>query len=178
MTSRIKAEGNIVDAMLGILPPRPNEPDEMEDEQEFLAHNAREGTVCPLCGQFAKIYPRKLNSNMVAFLISLYHKHRYTKDWVHHSDCFHVGRDYPYVATWGLARMKPNDSDSSKRESGLWKTTKKGRLFLKEARFVPSHVFIFNNHVVGWSAKKIDVIDALGKKFHYKELMHFRKDLK
>ena len=168
--SRINACESLVDAMEEILPAVP-EP-EMEEEQERLALHAREGTTCGICGQYVKIYPRKLNSNMVSFLISLYHGWRRTsRDWVHHSDCFHVGRDYPYVATWRLAKLKPNSEDSTKRKSGLWKPTKRGRLFIKNKRVVPSHVFMFNNKVVGWSDKNIDVLDALGNKFNYKELM-------
>jgi hypothetical protein len=172
MTSRIEAEGSIEEALWDILPETGHgDRYYLGEAQGELVEKIREGATCLCCGQFAKVYPRKLNANMVAFLISLYRHHRKTKDWVHHTDCFHVGRDYPYVATWGLARMKPNEGDSSKRESGLWKTTKKGRLFIREAEFVPSHVFMYNNHVVGWGARNIDVTDALGKKFNYRELM-------
>jgi len=170
MASQIKVEGHIIEAMAKILP-APRDP-AMLDEQRRLADNAREGKCCPCCGQFVKVYPRKLNANMVAFLISLFREHRRTKDWVHHSKCFHVGRDYPYSATWGLATTKPNEDDSSKRESGLWQTTKKGRFFLQKRVLVPSHVFMYNNSIVGWSAKRVGVIEALGKKFNYQELMN------
>jgi len=139
--------------------------------RNVLLDNIHEGSECPCCGQFAKVYARKLNANMAAFLISLYKEHKRTRDWVHHSDCFHKGRDYPYVALWGLATTRSNE-DASKRTSGFWQTTKKGRLFVTRHLNVPSHAFVYNNTVVGWSAVDVHIINALGKRFHYKELMN------
>jgi len=50
----------------------PDENDSLEYSRSWVAQNAREGVVCPCCGQYAKVYRRKLNSSMAYVLILIW----------------------------------------------------------------------------------------------------------
>jgi len=61
--------------------------------------------------------------------------------------------------------------DGGKKNSGLWKPTLRGGKFVRKLLVVPSYALVYNNTPVGWSDVAIDIVDALKKKFSYKELM-------
>lgn len=135
---------------------------------------AWDGIECPCCGQLAKIYKRKFNSNMAVFLISLVQMTLTEPNgWVHHSQCKYRGRDYSYIEAWGLAGTRPS-RDSEKRMSGYWKPTPMGLAFTMEQLLIPSHIHLYNNIVVGVEQTKVTIRDALGDKFNYDELMGAR----
>jgi hypothetical protein len=135
------------------------------------------GIECPCCGQFAKLYRRKLNSNMVAFLVSLVRLHRADLDdggdgWVHFKECTFVGRDYSYLRAWDLATMRAADpDDSTRRVSGYWRPTPQGILFARGMAKAPLRVHLYNNVVRGFDAEMVGVRAALGDHFDYNELM-------
>lgn len=144
----------------------------LADARAFVAANVEKGVACPCCDQFVRLYKRKLNTNMVRFLCSLVRisMARGRDVWVNFKDCDFEGRDYPYVALWGLAETRAND-DASKKNSGQWRPTQKGLDFVLAGLRVPSHVHVLNNRVVGWSEDTVDVKSALGSAFNYDELM-------
>ena len=43
----------------------------IKEAKEHLRNNFEEGIDCPCCGQFVKLYKRKLNSGMAATLIRI-----------------------------------------------------------------------------------------------------------
>ena len=49
--------------------------------------------------------------------------------------------------------------------------TSLGVQFVECSLKVPSHVHLYDNSVVGWSDKMVTVVEALGKRFDYQELM-------
>lgn len=53
----------------------------------------------------------------------------------------------------------------------MWKPTKKGIQFVENMIQLPSHVFIFNNIVYGFSSTMTTIEESLGEKFDYTELM-------
>lgn len=71
---------------------------------------------------------------------------------------------------WGLVERQ--DSMTNVRKSvGTWRATEAGRDFARGRIDVPSHVFIYNNGVLGFSASRITIQEALGEHFNFKELM-------
>lgn len=138
--------------------------------QDYVADKVEKGVVCPACDQHVKLYKRKLNANMVRFLCSLVLQYQTRHDWVSFKDCEYDGRDYPYVALWGLAETKEN-TDNAKKHSGLWKPTPKGLEFVYDATRVPSHVHLLCNRIIGWSEETTTARESLGKAFSYEELM-------
>ena len=137
--------------------------------------NIEEGTTCPCCDQYCRLYKRKLNSGMAAGLVWLVRQYLKDRQWVDIPNraprfLLRTGGQFSVLAHWGLIEQRINEDDK-KRTSGFWRPTKKGIDFVKRRISVPSHVHLYNNEVRGWSDKNLDIDAALGKKFSYKELM-------
>lgn len=165
-----RAEAETVSAKAKVLLPAQDPGKTLDEARNEVAAVLGDGTDCPCCGQFVRGYKRKLNANMVVFLISLVRVSDRGARWVHHSDCKYTGRDYSYVASWGLAETHEGTTPG-KKMSGNWKPTARGLDFVDEVIRVPSHVFLYNNQRVGATGKTVSAREALGKKFDYDELM-------
>jgi hypothetical protein len=72
---------------------------------------------------------------------------------------------------WGLLETKKN-TDKKVRGSGLWRLTPLGRDFIYRHVTLPKYAFVFNNRLEKYSEEQVDVVQALGKKFSYEELMN------
>lgn len=135
-----------------------------------------EGIVCPCCGQFSKMYRRKLNNGMAWSLIQIakYFSTSAPDEWLHverylKSDS--RAAEISKLRFWGLLEDSPQARDDGCPHSGFWKITQKGRLFVSCEIRVPSHVFIFNNTCYGHSETDTDIRECLGDRFNYEELM-------
>lgn len=147
-------------------------PTSLEGAKQWLRARFDDGADCPCCGQFVKRYRRKLNSNMVRFLVSLGKAQRSSGEpWVDYRDCAFRGRDYNQIAHWGLAETAPLSSDSEKRTSGMWRATELGFAFLEGRERVPSHCYIYNGSALGFSEELISIHEATGSHFDFSELM-------
>lgn len=140
------------------------------EARQWLQANSAEGANCPCCDQKVRLYKRKLNSNMARFLISLVKKWKATGSWVSYKDCVFKGRDYNYLNRWGLANQAPREP--GKVSSGLWIPTQLGVDFVYNLCPVPSHVFIYDGSVFGFSDTTVRIEDALGSPFELLELLN------
>jgi len=143
--------------------------------------NDREGITCPCCGQLCKVYRRRLNSAMARFLIWLA---RYSMDqgydpnvggpWVR-MDRFPIiqrrpgGGDFAKLRYWGMIEEMDN-SDTSKRSSGVWRITPNGMSFARGNMPAPEAVLVYNNECEGLTGAFISIRIALGTKFNYDSL--------
>ena len=151
----------------------------LQEAKEYLRENFTKGSNCPCCSQFVKLYKRKLASTPSRMLIKL----NYLGDGWHHVSKLVKGisltgsNDFSKLAYWQLIEEKQN-TDEDKKTSGFWRITTKGVLFVENKIKIPSHVFIFNGKKMfsvgnrGFSDKTINIVDCLGKKFSYNELMN------
>lgn len=148
----------------------------VKDAKLHLRAHWEEGVECPCCGQFVKLYKRKLNTSMAMFLISLY-KLTANGEYVHAGTALgkSFSMDYATLRHWQLIEEEWN-TDETKRRSGHWRITEKGKAFVSGKLQVPSHVHLFNNKLVGWSDAQTDIRVALGKRFDYAELMGFKQE--
>jgi len=155
----------------------------LDDSLEFLARYhepmlnllkesvyKRTNEGCPTCGHYYRNYKRKLSSNMVRFLISLVNKYENKQQYVHYRKLPFKGRDYNYLAHWGLAETYDMKTPK-KNNSGWWCPTKLGIDFVNNLVTVPSYLVICCNQIVDVSKNQVNVIDALGIHFNYQELM-------
>lgn len=125
---------------------------------------------CPCCSQTVKRYKYKLHATLAAGLVDLVLKFGERNDWIHASEIAH-GNNIGKAAHWGMIESKPND-DPKKKSSGLWRPTDHGAEFvLNTSHRVPSHVFLFNATIYGWSETTTNINEALGNRFDYQELM-------
>ena len=149
----------------------------LEESREYVkkGRTLPKGVICPCCRQLCKDYKRKLNSGMAVTMIWLVRAYAKNNRWIH------VQKEAPRkvvrsneigkLAHWGLVVLKPSDKES-KKSSGMWMPTKKGISFVHRNTIVPSHVHLYNNEVIGWAEKKVDIVECLSNPFNYEELMH------
>lgn len=148
---------------------------ELEIARDMVMTNLEKGVECPCCGQLCKLYKRALNAQMARFLIWIVKEHERDPRWINiHESIVIQGRrgggDFAKLAHWDLLEEKPN-TDDSQRTSGYWRPTLRGNDFVYNKVIVPSHVYIFDNHIHGFSETFVTIFDALGKAFNYAELM-------
>jgi hypothetical protein len=62
------------------------------------------------------------------------------------------------------------------KSSGKWRITEKGRRFVQGAITIPSHLHTYNHGIHEESARRLDISEALGRPFNYRELMAARSD--
>ena len=136
-----------------------------------LESSIEDGSTCPCCGQYVRVYKRKLNSIMAKWLIWLVRRDRSSDELWHDIRRAAVrGGDYAKLLHWGLVAHKQN-TDPSKRTSGLWRPTSIGVQFALNQCRAPSHVHIYNNRPVAFSTRSVSIVEALGARFDYQELM-------
>jgi len=129
-------------------------------------------TTCPCCGDFMKIYKRKLNSTVARALIRLYYLGGDEK-YVSFNE-FQIGKGggFAMAKHFGLLVQKEKDPKIDKRASGYWKLSDKGIAFVRGETNIKKYVFIFRDKSQGYSNEEIDINGCLGEKFSYRELMN------
>lgn len=123
----------------------------IDDAVQELYARLETGSECPCCGQMVKSYRRKLRANHVKFLLDVIEKTR-EQEWVHYRECRHAGRDYNYLAHFGLAEFK---------ERGLWRPTTTGKIFALGQCEVPAWIEVYNNRVIGVAKTTVRMQDCL-----------------
>lgn len=155
----------------------------LDSAKSFVSKNRKEGVVCPCCGQFSKIYKRKLNSTMSYGLLvfinvnrrngfgKYYHMLEIAKADKRFQNCSRGG-DFAKLAYWGFITEMPKDPKrTDSRTSGFWKATENGVLFSEGKITVPKYVYVYNQKAQGFSDEQINIKESLGNAFNYSELM-------
>lgn len=145
----------------------------LSEAQNYVNERKHDGVICPCCTQLYKVWRKKPISTAIAALCKLVQLQSIKEDY-YHLDNFNIvpkDRNFSQLINWGL--MTPMQSDDlTKRSSGYWKATDKGKEFVQQKIAIPKYVFTLNNKVIGFSEQQINVQDALSKKFSYTELFH------
>jgi hypothetical protein len=148
----------------------------------------KKGARCPCCKQYVKIYKRALGAPMARWLIWL------VRTWMHKFELPMLkfsnnsawvdirlapvrGGDYAKLVHWGLIEHKldvveKDNGAKDTKDSGYWRPTFAGIDFVKGALRVPSHVYLYDNLKLGQETREITIMEALGKKWSYEELMN------
>lgn len=140
--------------------------------REKFEQAKKEGCHCPLCGQYAQVYSRKISSAMAKNIIDLYKLYNSTPfgvEFFHYKEISN-SHDMAKLEHWGLIERKPH-VEGEKKSTGYWSITSKGIAFVDEGLEVLSKVFLYNNKVEGFSEETRSIQDCLGSKFNYTELM-------
>jgi hypothetical protein len=139
-----------------------------------LTAGLEEGIACPCCGQFAKLYERRINSGLAACLVWLVREYLDSKDWIdvpRKAPRFVLrNREMGRLRHWGLVVQQKNE-DKAKKTSGMWKPTTIGVKFVCRELTVPKKVRLFNNQFQGFSDEEVGILECLGDKFDYNKLM-------
>jgi len=147
--------------------------DTLEKARTSLLRDINQGTVCPCCDRYAKIYKRKLTSSMAYALILIYGYFKLANptQWLHVED--HLKRipgipssirgDFAKLVHWGLLEASG--------ENGYYRITDWGRVFVEGEHFAARYVFIYNGVIMKFSEEETTIQEALGDRFSYAELM-------
>lgn len=133
------------------------------------------GFKCPHCNQFVKLYVRKLNSSMALVLLLLWKSGK--TDFIHVEDYLksinraNLRADFHKLVFWSLLERKKELREDNSPRNGFYKLTGRGIAFAENKLTVPAAVKIYNNHAEGFEGMEINIVEALGEKFNYAELM-------
>lgn len=133
------------------------------------------GYRCQCCGQFVKEYARKLNSSMARVLILIYKSGNF--DYLHVEDFLKklnrgdLRADFHKLRYWGLLKKKIENREDGSARNGFYQITTSGIWFVEGKVTVQEKILVFNNDFKGFAGDQINIHQALGNKFSYKELM-------
>jgi hypothetical protein len=154
---------------------------DIEAAKAFVQQNLRDGVTCPACGQFCKVYKRKLNSTMALALVLIYQffKKNPHADWLHVAaflvkvkrDSSIAGGDVVKLRYWGLLVRAAGDRDDGSDRVGRYKITDVGKQFVEGRIAVPRYVYLYNQLLLRLSEEMTTMREALSDKFNYDELM-------
>jgi len=155
--------------------PQPQLFESLLEAKERLRLGLDKGTICPCCNQYAKIYNRKLNSIMAYALLRIerYFRNPDADEWLHIRrfllNIRVMSNDYDKLENWGLMVHKP--SSEVEQYSGLWRITTLGIEFVHNRVTVPEKIQFLNGIATGQSDSRTNIIQSLGAKFNYYDLM-------
>lgn len=134
-----------------------------------------EGTTCPCCGQFAKVYKRKLHSAMARDLILAYR--RAGTEWFHVRQVLgHDGGDFAKLAMWDLIEEAGERRPDGGR-AGWWQITESGVLFVSGLGQVSKYARVYNGRRINLTGPLVTIEDCLGERFNYHQLMHDEQEI-
>ena len=135
----------------------------------------KKGYKCSCCGQFVKTYHRKLNSSMAQVLILIYKSGKtdcfHVEDWLKSLNRGDLRADFHKLRYWGLLKKKIHTREDGSPRNGFYRITPSGIMFVEGKTTVQEKILIFNNEFQGFEGEQINIYQALGNKFDYKELM-------
>jgi hypothetical protein len=156
----------------------PSDSSTLEEARRWVLAKRAKGVGCPCCGQFAKIYKRKLNSFMAyaLVLIERYFQTARVDEWLHvpsfliKNSC--SDRECAKLVYWDLITPHYAEREDGGKHAGYYRITQRGRDFVRSKITLPRYVYLYNGELLGFSDDgEISIRDALGDKFRYSELM-------
>ena len=150
----------------------------LEEAKQLLRDNWETGTDCPACGQYVKLYKRKINSAMAWVLIILYKRHFTDDGWVHVENYLKTQNtpaslrgDFPKLRFWGLLEQMAGEREDGSPRVGMYRLTEKGRQFVEGKITVPEKLGFFNQQIYKVDSDQVNIKQTLNNKFNYDELM-------
>lgn len=143
------------------------------EAREIIRKGEQEGMDCPCCGQFIKVYRRRIHSTMAKQLIQfLRYCEKNFKLEAHVRDFIdgHPG-DFAKLAYWGLIVQKAKADGEDQKSSGRWSLTTRGVRFARYQTVEPTYARVRDGEVLGLEGPAIDIAQCLGKKYSYSEVM-------
>lgn len=141
------------------------------DKLRHLVENG--GHSCPCCAQFAKVYKRPINSSMARDLIAMYRLHGlefcYLPD-VRTATKSRGNREESKLRYWGLIEEEQTLRPDGGR-AGWWRVTELGERFVLNQTHVQKYAHIYDGRRLRFSGSPVSIVEALGQKFNYRELM-------
>jgi hypothetical protein len=144
----------------------------LEEAKAWLRARLKVGAKCPCCGQNVRVWKRPINSRQARALIAIYRAAGTA--WCHIPDIEAPlglgGSETARLRYWGLLEEATEKREDGGR-AGWWRVTPKGAMFVVGGRRVPKYAHIYNKECLWLSGDPVNITEALGTKFDYRELM-------
>lgn len=154
----------------------------LEEAKVQLQQQLMNGTHCPCCAQFCKIYRRPITSTMAWSLILIYRffQANPNEPWLHvpdylvkvKADSSVAGGDVAKLRFWDLLQRKVDVRPDGSDRVGYYRITEPGRNFVEGRSAVPKYIFTYNQGVLHRSSEMTTIQEALANKFNYNDLMN------
>lgn len=135
----------------------------LADVRDMIARERWHGIDCPACGQYARVYLRRLNRSMATALLRMYRAGSVGGP-VHTPTVLKGNRgEEARLSYWGLTQpaIRPGSPPGSRPARGWWSVTRRGALWLLDGVTVPSAAIIYNGVCLRLSGPPIGIRDAL-----------------
>lgn len=148
----------------------------LADAQRAFEEKLPDGTTCPCCRRYARVYKRKLNSGIALALLWICRAYlqggREPVDLARSAPRYVLARggQHGLLVHWGLAATSGAREGDHGRTSGLWTPTADGLLFAAGRSKVRRFVHVFANRVAERSGPLVTIGEALADRFDYAEL--------
>ncbi|AKF14478.1 hypothetical protein SEA_FLAGSTAFF_41 [Mycobacterium phage FlagStaff] len=149
----------------------PKDATPLGEARDWLRERVDDGETCPCCGQFAKVYKRRITANIAAVLVRMWRTAG--RDWAYLPALRSAGQDEVIARHWELIEPMPDveREDGSKRV-GYWRLTDVGEAFVRNQTRIPVHARIYNGRMLGYAGEATtNIVESLGHRFDYSELM-------
>jgi hypothetical protein len=152
------------------------------EARDILRKLAVDGHECPLCRQYVKVYRRKLTSASARAVIALYREGRL--EWMHLPtvvkqrlpDVAHQGGYMTLSGHWGLIEEERAIRRDDGGRAGFWRVTRHGERWLHRETTIPMYAHLYDSHCLRLEGEPVSILDALGTKFNWRELMGWDDD--
>lgn len=146
-----------------------------KDERDFLEELRNnwkkvveaDGGICPCCDRSGKVYRLSINQTY-ALSLRWIDVHGKEGGWINVQDnaprFMLKGKNYGMLTHWGVL-------ESFSMRSGIWRTTQKGKDFLKGLINLPLGAFIYNDKVWAFSSEEVSFRGCFDKHFDFDEMM-------
>jgi hypothetical protein len=137
-----------------------------------------DGSHCPVCDRWGKIYGRSINETMAKSLVWLCQAQANNLGWVDVPSTaprwLVRSNQLPTLKWWNLVERENRSEDSNTKYSGMWRPTNLGQDFVYNGIRVPKKVFTYNNVVEGHSSDTVLLSECFKDYFNYTEVMNSR----
>lgn len=150
----------------------------------WLLERRGRGVKCPCCGQYARVYKRRLNYAMAYGLYLVYEyfhlRARAPEPWLHVPRYLNGkgvvarGGDFAKLVHWGLLEAKEGERPDGSARIGYYRLTPEGVAFVENRSRVPTYLYFYDGEVLDRDDKTVSMPEALGDHFDYAELMAAR----
>ena len=133
------------------------------------------GHKCPLCTRYAKVYLRTIHATMARELITFWRVAG--REWFDMPDVMVAHRlpghgDAAKLRYWRLVEPDAEaEPVEGAKQAGIWRVTELGEQFVLGRTSVPKYARVYDGRRLGMRGEPVTIIDCLGDKFDYRELM-------
>ena len=144
----------------------------LAEARQWLREVVDDGARCPCCTQLAKVYRRKVHATMARTLIRMY-RATTPGEYLYLPSIPQKSRDCTGMAWWGLIDEEKTRRDDGGR-AGWWRVTPHGVEWVLRLITVPKYARVYDGRVLRHEGDPVSIVDALGTKFDYRDLMEGR----